>query len=298
MKVAIKDIQINGRHRRDMGNLQELADSMRDIGQLQPIGLANDYSLVWGERRIRAAKLLGWGTIEAVVEPSLDDARKAAKAERDENTCRKPFTVSEAAAVGQQIEEIEREAARKRKSQAAGEPQGRKVSSGKLPGENRGDSRDLAAAVVGMSGKTFEKAKKVAANATPELLAAVDANKVSVDAAAALVTLPKEKQTEVVKQGPAAVKATVATVRKEQEQARFKKRLEKEPERVAIEFWIKTMHDALVPTNSLITEFGSGKEWARQFSKSNLKKMMAEISLVIEAYQSWLADMEAVANES
>src|SRR5512147_3245849 len=54
-----------GRHRQDMGDLQALADSMSEIGLLQPIGVTADFALVFGERRLRAARILGWTAILA-----------------------------------------------------------------------------------------------------------------------------------------------------------------------------------------------------------------------------------------
>jgi ParB family transcriptional regulator, chromosome partitioning protein len=58
--------------RREFGpdELKELADSLRTNGLLQPVSVrATDggYELVAGERRLRAATLLGWPTIPAIV---------------------------------------------------------------------------------------------------------------------------------------------------------------------------------------------------------------------------------------
>lgn len=54
--------------------LKALADSIREQGVLQPIlvvkGKAGGYELVSGERRLRAAQLLGWQRIPAVVKAS------------------------------------------------------------------------------------------------------------------------------------------------------------------------------------------------------------------------------------
>lgn len=52
-------------------SLKELADSMASEGLIQPITLrsqASGYIIVTGERRFRAARLLGWKTIRAIVE--------------------------------------------------------------------------------------------------------------------------------------------------------------------------------------------------------------------------------------
>jgi ParB family chromosome partitioning protein len=50
--------------------LEDLAKSMDMVGQLQPIGIGrsgSDWMIVYGERRLRAARWLGWATINAIV---------------------------------------------------------------------------------------------------------------------------------------------------------------------------------------------------------------------------------------
>jgi ParB-like chromosome segregation protein Spo0J len=55
-EIKIADIKVGQRHRRDMGNLTSLADSIRQEGLLQPIGLTDRLELVFGERRILAVR--------------------------------------------------------------------------------------------------------------------------------------------------------------------------------------------------------------------------------------------------
>ena len=93
--IAIADIQLEGRHRSDLGDVAGLAESLREIGQLQPIVVTSDCRLVAGGRRLAAAQLLGWREIEAKVARNLTDAALLLRAERDENTCRKSFTPTE-----------------------------------------------------------------------------------------------------------------------------------------------------------------------------------------------------------
>ncbi len=62
MDVPLDAIDVGDRHRRDMGDLQVLADSMASIGLLQPIGVtAEAIRIHMGERRGRptAAKVDG-----------------------------------------------------------------------------------------------------------------------------------------------------------------------------------------------------------------------------------------------
>ena len=53
LEVPVADIVIGERHRKDMGDLRSLAESMRELGLLQPIGITGDHRLVFGERRVK-----------------------------------------------------------------------------------------------------------------------------------------------------------------------------------------------------------------------------------------------------
>ena len=50
-EIKIADIVVGSRHRRDMGDLTSLAESIRQEGLLQPIGVTDKLELVFGERR-------------------------------------------------------------------------------------------------------------------------------------------------------------------------------------------------------------------------------------------------------
>jgi hypothetical protein len=93
----------------------------------------------------------------------LEDALSLLLAERDENICRKDFTPSEAVAVGQRLAELERLAAKQRQACAGpAHGPGKKASaSGKFPEALQGQVRDKVGQAVGMSGRTFERAKAV-----------------------------------------------------------------------------------------------------------------------------------------
>lgn len=67
----------------DAAALQELANSMRAEGLIQPIEVEADgdgYILHHGERRLRAARLLEWKTIEALVVAPLDERDRRRRA--------------------------------------------------------------------------------------------------------------------------------------------------------------------------------------------------------------------------
>ena len=70
-EFPIADIQIAEQVRKQFDEIEELAESLRALGQQVPIKIRYDdglYVVLDGERRIHAAKLLGWETIEAIVE--------------------------------------------------------------------------------------------------------------------------------------------------------------------------------------------------------------------------------------
>jgi N6-adenosine-specific RNA methylase IME4 len=154
--VAIADIKVSKRHRREMGNIEALAASIREIGFLMhPIVVRPDGRLIAGERRLRAVKLLGWTKIPATV----IDLDAIVRGEFAENTHRKDFTLSEAVAVKRAMEPLERELAKQR------------MLTGK-PSEkfSKGRALDKVAAVTGRHRTTLAKAEVVvdAAKADPD----------------------------------------------------------------------------------------------------------------------------------
>ncbi|MCK6479426.1 MAG: ParB N-terminal domain-containing protein [Planctomycetes bacterium] len=167
----MSEVRVGPRFRRDLGDLNALARSIDALGLLHPVVVDRDRNLVAGLRRLTACKSLGWTKIPVRV-VDLDGMRLVA--ERDENTTRKDFLPSEAVAVGRAVEEWERGRAKVRR--LSGLRRGAKTPRpGKLP--ERGDTRDRVGAVVGLSGKTYEKARAVveAAEKDPGLAHLVDA---------------------------------------------------------------------------------------------------------------------------
>jgi ParB/RepB/Spo0J family partition protein len=51
----------------DEGELRALGASMRSVGQLQPVGAKPDGTLLWGERRWRAAQLVGIPELSVII---------------------------------------------------------------------------------------------------------------------------------------------------------------------------------------------------------------------------------------
>ena len=85
------------------------------------------------------------------------------------------------------------------------------------PNKPAKQSRDKAAAAVGVSGKLADAAKKVRTKGTPELQQAVESGEVAVTAAALVADLPKEKQSEIVASDQ--VKDAASDIREEKRRA-------------------------------------------------------------------------------
>ena len=170
MDIAISDIKIGTRHRKEMGDIPALAASIESIGLLHPVVLRPDKRLVVGARRIAAYRHLGRDKIPARTASNLAELSDFLRAEADENTCRKHFDPVEGVGLAAAIRK-----AYKPKAEAA-ETEGRKAG-GKKAGKGRPiDSsgvncpkakRDetartsaVAAAAVGMSRRRIRPARR------------------------------------------------------------------------------------------------------------------------------------------
>jgi ParB family chromosome partitioning protein len=96
MQVPIADIIVKRRVRKEMGDLEALADSINRIGQISPIVITEKNVLLSGGRRLEAAKRLGWRTINAVV-AKLPGGVTMLEIEIEENKQRCDFTPEESA---------------------------------------------------------------------------------------------------------------------------------------------------------------------------------------------------------
>ena len=94
MLVNIDEIKIKKRVRQDLGDIEALKSSLRAYGLLNPITLNRKYELIAGERRLQAAKQLGWTSINAVIIDNMDEIEEL-EMELEENNQRKEFTQDE-----------------------------------------------------------------------------------------------------------------------------------------------------------------------------------------------------------
>lgn len=160
-RCPISSIKIGRRFRKDLRDLAPLMASIRKHGLLHPIVVDGTGQLVAGQRRLEACRQLEWDEIP-VTRVSMEDLRAA---ETEENVARENFRLSEAVGVAEHF----------RPAVEAEHPVGRPRKGGKLP-ELGTDVRDILAAMVGMSGRTLEKAEAIvsAAKANPKLLPLVE----------------------------------------------------------------------------------------------------------------------------
>jgi hypothetical protein len=110
------------------------------------------------------------------------------------NLKRRQLSISQRAMVGNKARDLYDRQAKER--QRGG--QGGKLLPVKVP-EAKGDARDIAGAAVGVSGVTVDPARKVRRQGVPELIAAVESGRMSVNAATEIADLPQDVQRDEAK---------------------------------------------------------------------------------------------------
>jgi len=111
--MPISAIILGKRHRRDLGDIDALAANIAAIGMLHSIVVRPDGTLIAGERRIEAAKALGWSEVPV----NIVDLDAVVRGEFAENSLRKDFTLSEAVAIKRALEPLERAGAKERQGE-------------------------------------------------------------------------------------------------------------------------------------------------------------------------------------
>ena len=106
MLVPIEDIKVKKRLRKEMGDINALADSLKRFGQINPIVITKKNVLIAGERRLEAARSLGWRTINAVV-ADISDELTMVEYELEENIQRRDFTQEETEEAARKIHKLQ-----------------------------------------------------------------------------------------------------------------------------------------------------------------------------------------------
>lgn len=161
----VADIQVGTRHRRELGDIDALAQNIADVGLLHPPVVTPAGQLIAGERRLHAWRKLGRERIPVTVL----DLEQIVRGEYAENFFRKAFTPSEYADIADALEPLERQAAKERQRDHRETAPGRKHS-GEIPHSVGHRALDHVARAIGKDRKTIAKAREVrdAALAEPD----------------------------------------------------------------------------------------------------------------------------------
>ena len=224
VQLPIASIKIGKRFRSDLGDLDALAASIKEIGLLQPIGVDYQHRLIYGERRLRAHQVLGLENIQArvIAVPSL------LAAEHAENEIRKDFTASERVAIAQAIEaEIGNRQGQRTDLKASdhGDSAGDELRKNfsevgaqalpeNFPEVTGKETRNIAAKAAGFGNETtYRQAQKVVEKAEPALVLAMDKGEIAISTAATLASAAPEVQRRAVAQPEQAPKLAKKVVK-------------------------------------------------------------------------------------
>jgi len=106
MLVPVEDIKVTKRIRKEKEDINALAESMKRFGQISPIVITKKNVLIAGERRLEAARSLGWRTINAVIAEIPDEVTQL-EYELEENIQRRDFTSEEIEEASRRINKLQ-----------------------------------------------------------------------------------------------------------------------------------------------------------------------------------------------
>lgn len=106
--IPFGQIKVGDRFREDLGNIEELAASIREKGLIQPISVNTDFVLLAGGRRYTACKALGLDKVPVVIREGNDEV-DAREVELMENIHRKEMGWQEKAKLIARIHTLYRE---------------------------------------------------------------------------------------------------------------------------------------------------------------------------------------------
>lgn len=184
MLIDIDKIKVENRIRKDFGNITELAEDIKQNGLINPpVVIAESdgaFTLLAGERRLRAMRSLGYKQVEVRTWGSLTDEQKL-NIEISENEVRKDFSKSERIEYARRLEKIEALKAKERMLIGKSDPT--KNSAEGVAGE----VASIVAEKTGIGSKdTYKKEKYISDNReslTPEDFADWDEGKLSTNKA-------------------------------------------------------------------------------------------------------------------
>jgi hypothetical protein len=171
--------------------LQGLIQDIKDNGQREPATFWCG-KLIDGRNRATACERLNISLSSCEIDPATDPVGFVIS----HNLQRRHLTPSQRSMVAAKHKKLLEPAAKERQRAAGGDKA--KALPAILPEALKGDSRDVAAAAAGVSGRLVDAAEKVIEKGTPELQASVANGQLSVSRAAKIADAPKNKQAALV----------------------------------------------------------------------------------------------------
>ena len=110
LERRIDSIVVGVRHRKDLGDIEELMRSIEQVGLLQPITITPDGVLVCGARRLEAMRRLGERTLKVWVRSGISDDLSRLLSQQDENALHKPLSPLEAESLFREVKQLLAEA--------------------------------------------------------------------------------------------------------------------------------------------------------------------------------------------
>lgn len=113
-EIPIESIDPGDRYREEYGDINMLAESLRDMGIIQPIAVSTTdepgrYLLLAGGRRLQAARVLKWTSIPARIYQGPLTELEVREIELEENIQRKDMTWAEVCRLRVQIHELKQQ---------------------------------------------------------------------------------------------------------------------------------------------------------------------------------------------
>ena len=176
MVIDIDKVIVKDRIRKDFGDIQELADDIKQNGLINPPVVNKNYELLAGERRLRACKSLGWKQIEVRMMDTRD-AEHELNVEISENENRKAFSKAERVDYMRRLMRIESAKAEERMKTGVKGPTQKSAE---------GETRKIVAEQFGISHDTMKKEMEIVDHQdalTPEDFADWDEGKLSTNKA-------------------------------------------------------------------------------------------------------------------
>jgi len=165
MLIAIREIKINpGRRAILPKQLQELAQRISTVGLLNPITIDRNYTLIAGQHRLEAVKLLGREEIECTV--SSLEGLEAELAEIDENVVRSDLAALDYSDLLLRRKEVYETLHPETKH--GGDRKSEKIKRTKCPLDSPKSFVDDTAEKLGVDPRTVRRQIQTAKNLTPE----------------------------------------------------------------------------------------------------------------------------------